>query len=612
MSLTRQQIAERLNGNNLLSSNFTGMKQQILEHIVNHLAYTVNKFQTPQPEDDPNSPEAKYREAALILNAVGPAAASSAMEYTIARLKTLNQLKNPSAFGTDYVENLKLLRNEGFSDPRAGISNATDTLRQFLLPRYAYLDFDIIVDPRHMVDKECGYPKFITPIMYRYMYDRDDVAARVVDLYADEIWAAEPCIYDYPDDVETPFEARLKYYITQRHLLQFMYRMDKLCGVGHYGALLYGIDDGKELDQPVDGIDPMGNRMPGFKKEYNLLYLRPFDEYLSFVQQYETNVNSPRYGLPVMYNLVFLDMTIDAAGASIGTRLNRRVHWTRVQHIADNLHSSLVFGVPRQQRVFNKLLNLRKLYGADAEGLWKAGFPGIAFEVDPSIVADEPDFDKEEFKKEVDEFSNRLAKYITLIGIKAHTLDTQLADPKPHVEIQLQAIASYMNAPLRLFLGSEHSDRGGAAERTMWNKRLGRKIRMFTDPYLVRQIIDRLLAYGMLPPPKNNQYCVEWGDLNVSTDEDKANLSLKWTQALSQYVASGAIHLIPPQEYLTVIMGLKPAEALRIIAKVEKLGGWAMLLKVDPSQATNNEQGKTGKNSQGRQSSDKSSEGLTS
>lgn len=594
---SRRRLAAALNNANL-GPKFTEVREQVATLMLNRLATISKRMQLNAEPPDPNSPEYKKNQIKSTLNMIGPAAAGAALEYTLKKLNNSSKLttnQREQFRGKGYIECAKLLLNDG-GFVGDGLESFNNVLRQFLLPRYAYLDFDTVVDPRHRVDLECGYPKYITPIMYRYMYDRDDMAAMVNDLYPNETHANEPCIYDEEDEKATsPFEDDLQILIDERNLLQTIYRMDKLSGIGHYGALLIGIDDGKELDQPVAGIDEWGKPtdrdlygklIPGLPPSRQLLFMRPFDEYLSFVQQYETNINSPRYGQPVMYNLVFLDMTIDAAGASIGTRLNRRVHWTRVVHCMPNeRQSSLVFAIPRMQRVFNRLLDLRKIKGADAEGMWNAGFPGLVFEANPEFVADDPDFDIEEFKKDAREFSETLQRSITLKGIKAYMLSPNLIDPDPHVRVHIQAIAMAMGAPIRMLLGVEEARVSGSQEEILWNKRLGRHIRMNTVPYLYRPVIDRLIAMRLIrgPKPQKNSrpgYFVCWPDLDKPTDEDKANLSLKWTQAMAQYVASGMIHLIDPMDYLTVVLGLRPVDAIRIMDKINL----SMLTKVDPSQ----------------------------
>jgi hypothetical protein len=172
-------------------------------------------------------------------------------------------------------------------------------------------------------------------------------------------------------------------------------------------------------------------------------------------------------------------------------------------------------------------------------------------------------------------------------GVSAKTLASAISEnPESYVKIQMEAVASSLEMPLRVFLGSEEGKLASSQDSLTWNKRLGRRCRRFVAPNIIRNILDRLIAIGIMPPPSNEKkkYFVEWPDRNSTTDEDKANLSLKWTQALSQYVATGMIHLIKPMDYLTMILGLKPSQAKRIIATVEKDGGWAKLEAVSPDQ----------------------------
>lgn len=576
MDMTRKQIARLFNNSNLIS-HLDDLKKQLLVR-----ATGILNTGAKEDEDAPQSKLEKLKTFnCFMLNHVGPAAAESAVSFTINHLKSTGKLRDVTLNG-NYVHNVQAIHNLDGECP-----DFSNVLRQFLLPRYAYLDFDRIVDPRHMIDYECGYPKFITPIMYRYLYDRDDVARRVVDIYPDECWASDPDVSDDQDEkVETPFKTAWKDLCESHNLLSYLYRMDRLAGIGHYGALLLGVDDGGDLESPIAEPELLkGIQHSVATKQRNLLYLRPFDEYLSFIHMYETDTFSPRYGLPKFYNLVFLDMTIDAAGASIGTRLNRRVHWTRVQHIADNLQGSLVFGTPRMQPVFNRLLDLRKIKGSSAEMFWKGGFPGIAFEIDPQFVADDPEFDKATFDQEIDDYASGLKRYLRLVGIKANSLAPTVADPSKHVAIQLAAISGYMNVPDKIFMGTESGRLQSKEDSLNWNKRLGKRNLRFINPTIIKSLVWRFVAIGLLPPPKDNKLFIRWPDLNMPTDEDKANLALKWTQALSQYVATGIIHMIQPLDYMTLILGISPSDALRLDAEIKSNGGYEMLKKVDPSEA---------------------------
>lgn len=572
--MTRQQLVAQLN-NSGLSQHLKSLQQAILLQATKQIMNSAGV-----EEDGESDSDIRKKHDRMLLDSVGPAAAGAAVEYAM----TVNKesLAHLTGLNGHFVNNLKIIQN----DSCEGYDTFGNTMRQFLMPRYAYLNFDMMVDPRHRIDEECGYPRYVTPIMYRYMYDRDDVSRRVVDIYSDESWAVDPEISDDDDEnVETEFEREWKALCDDHNLLQFLYRIDKLSGIGHYGVLLLGLEGTDDLAKPVEEVELLnGVKKSVATKRRQMLYLRPFDEYLSFVQTYNTDVNSSRYGKPEIYNLVFLDAAVGTTGTSIGTRVNKSVHWSRVVHVADGAMSSLTMGTPRMQPVFNRLLDLRKIKGGSAEMFWKGAFPGISFEIDPRYAADEVEFDKDELRKEVQEYADGLRRFLTTAGVKANSLAPQVADPSNHTMVQLQAIACHYGVPLKVFLGSEEGRLQSSEDKLTWNQRLGRRISRFVNPEILKNVIWRLVAVGVLPCPKNKTFKISWPDLNSPTDEDKANLSLKWTQALSQYVATGIIHLVPPLDYLTMILGMSVGTAKKIIAEVEGKGGFAKLYKVDPSE----------------------------
>src|SRR5438093_2669532 len=52
-----------------------------------------------------------------------------------------------------------------------------------------------LIDPRRDLDSECGYPHVILPRQYRFMYDREGISARVVNIYPDECAALTPHVF---------------------------------------------------------------------------------------------------------------------------------------------------------------------------------------------------------------------------------------------------------------------------------------------------------------------------------------------------------------------------------------------------------------------------------
>ncbi len=135
-------------------------------------------------------------------------------------------------------------------------------------------------DPRRSIDDECGYPKGqISLTEYVDMYDREPVAARVVEVMPAESWQVQPTVYEDEDEANvTAFEQAwddLGKTLaanggTSWHqdelgspVWSYLRRADILSRIGQFGVLFMGFDDGQDLSMPVpgsvelpEGLDP--------------------------------------------------------------------------------------------------------------------------------------------------------------------------------------------------------------------------------------------------------------------------------------------------------------------------------------------------------------------
>lgn len=127
-------------------------------------------------------------------------------------------------------------------------------------------------DPRRSIDDECGYPDIAAAISldtYKQLYDRLDIAARVVEVMAKESWQVTPSIEEDDDpETETEFEQAwidLGQTVNKggqswledaegSPVWTELRKADILSGIGHFGIILLGIDDGKNLADPLDGV----------------------------------------------------------------------------------------------------------------------------------------------------------------------------------------------------------------------------------------------------------------------------------------------------------------------------------------------------------------------
>ena len=433
-----------------------------------------------------------------------------------------------------------------------------------------------LFDDRRDIDDECGYSKTITMEQYSYLYDREGVAKRVVALLPDDSWKVDPEIEENSESEETEFEEAWRMLQKEHNLYHYMHRVDELSGIGQFGILLLGLSDGGELKDPVPGINERGEPTEeGAALE--LTFVRAFDQSAVSVFQQETDQINPRFNQPTMYKILFQDaealskgqqssITGDTSGKTTLTNPQSEVmvHWTRVIHIADNRKTSDVYGIPRMQNVYNRLMDIRKVLSGSGEMFWKGAFPGYSFEMTPEAIAGGATIDATAMRAEFEDFSNGLQRYIATTGITAKSLLPQVADPKNHLESQFTYIAIALSVPLRIFLGSEQAKLASTQDKDTWNGRIRRRQERYLSPMLIRPFVDRLLAFGVLPEPAEG-YTVAWPDLSTPSDKDIAELAKDRTDALAKYVHGAVDQLIPPAEYLTKFMNMEPEDVEAIL-----------------------------------------------
>jgi hypothetical protein len=126
-----------------------------------------------------------------------------------------------------------------------------------------------MIDSRRDLNSECHYPETrdVTPGQYKDLYDRFSLANRVVECLPRESWQVAPQVYETSDpDTTTPFEKAWdtlqptthgqSWYIggdNSASVWEYLMRADILAGIGHFGLLLMGVDDGRNLQEPIEG-----------------------------------------------------------------------------------------------------------------------------------------------------------------------------------------------------------------------------------------------------------------------------------------------------------------------------------------------------------------------
>lgn len=399
-----------------------------------------------------------------------------------------------------------------------------------------------------------GYPKLLTYEHYVNLFERGDIARRIIEAFPYATWRGMPDIYTIGKPDNDPFHEQWKDLVSKHRLYHYFNRVDTLAGIGHYAVLLLGINDsnGGDFSRPAQSAR-------------ELLYVAPYTEDNAEIVAMNEDVTSPRFGYPEMYRVT---MTIGPKNKhSVITKL---VHWTRIVHVAEGLVQNEIYGTPRLQAIYNRIEDLSRVVGGSSEMFWKGAFPGYAFNAEND--ADWDDQSIEEFNEELEEYFHNMKRYLRLQNTNVQSLSQQVADPSHHLDVIIKIISGTTGIPARILTGSERGELASTQDEDNWNSRVDERRRDFAEPSILRQFIDRMGELGILDVPE--KYTVRWPGVDLMTEKDKADVGYTRTKALSEYVRSGSEVIMPPLEFLTRVMDIPEDEAVKIIG-----GSYEMLME---------------------------------
>lgn len=448
-------------------------------------------------------------------------------------------------------------------------------------------------DPRRDLYQDCGYFESdkLTPEIFRDLYERFPIATRVVDLPVDESWRQQPQILEtIKSEKETEFEKRwrlLDHYIRGEKswyrdekgspVWNILKRLDKLSRIGEYGVLVFEFDDVGKKDPATGEVITWRHPAPGFEytedegdfyssftfNEHNrpikrniegtkLVGLRCFDQAYASVSRWEQNENSEFYGQPLEYNITLANNESSSAKEIRGLReRDVKIHWSRVLHLAPMLMNSEYIGHSAMKPIVNDLQDLQKMYAASGEGYWRSAFPGLSFESHPSMGG-KANLDSEGIKNQMLAYQNTLQRYIATAGGSVKTISGSVSSLGDHVDKRIEAICIYLGCPVRIFKGSERGQLASGQDKESWDERMFLRQQDHITPNIIVPFIDRMISVGVLPEPKEG-YRVLWPDLTVLSKTARADLSSKFTEAITKYIAGGLDAMISPLDFLVEI-----------------------------------------------------------
>lgn len=355
-----------------------------------------------------------------------------------------------------------------------------------------------------------GYPRVLTAELFRAEYTRNAVANRIVKAFPAGTWRGGfEIIEDQNPEQITPFEAAYVALDRRLNITDKFRRTDNLAGIGRYGVLYIGAPG--EPNTPLVRV----------KGPEEIMFLQPFGEDDAKIATFEDDIRNPRYGMPVMYDLTRSNV---AANGTVSRSRAFRVHYTRVQHISDGLLDDNIYGEPRLECVFNRLMDLEKVVGGGAEAFWRRADRGMQVELDPTMDISQPE--KDAMKTQLEEYEHELRRILTTRGVKINELGSDVADFKSPVDAIMALISAGTGIPQRVLMGSEQGKLAAKQDRANWDNRVTDRQTDFAGPLVVRPFIDKLIKIGALPPCEN--YAVRFSSITTMDDEQRAEIAKSW------------------------------------------------------------------------------------
>jgi hypothetical protein len=375
--------------------------------------------------------------------------------------------------------------------------------------------------------KVLGYERMLTVKNYRDRYARGGIAGRIVDALPNASWRGDMELVDDEDpDVSTAFEIAWRQLDKRLRVRPKLLRADKLSRLSSYSIVLIGaegnLDDelpkGNSPDQILYLAPYLGGGGPGLDRSRTQA-LDADATILSF----DENHTSPRFGRPEYYQL--------NRTASVTDKMGKKIHWSRVVHLAENVLEDEVYGQPALERVWNLLDDLDKVTGGGAEAYWLRVNKGLHFNVDKDagLTKDE----REAMEEKAEEYQHQMRRWLITRKTDIKDLGSDVADMTSPADAILTQIAGATGIPKRILTGSEMGQLASTQDRDNWRDQINGRQSGYLEPYVVRQLVDRLVEFGYLPAPENDEYTVLWPQIQTMTETERVAGAKGWAQVNS-------------------------------------------------------------------------------
>lgn len=404
--------------------------------------------------------------------------------------------------------------------------------------------------------RTAGYPPVLSVTDYLGRYQRDALAYRIVTAGPDDTWREPFSMLDgsnMEDGLsDTPFVKAWNKFVqfdtlegdllddSRRSLWHYFFDVDRQCGIGQYAVMLLGFAD----VAPGDAQGFLLPLQPGGGGK--LLYIHVANEYNSRILQEDLvrDPNNARFGLPEFYRMDFND--------GFG---QRRIHFSRCIHVAEN---GVLFGKPRLEAVYNRLIDIEKLLAASGEAGWRSITRKIIISTRDGYQLSESTVSADK----VNDMIHGLRDVVELEGMDVNVVSGESIDPTGSIDNQLNMISAGTDIPKRILIGSERGQLASTQDEKHWNDNIEARRTQFVEPTIVRPFIKRMIYAGLLPMPSSGAYMLDWPSLFKTTDAEQSTTFLQYAQGISYLKDPGVERIVKQPELVKYFIRGLPADAV--------------------------------------------------
>ncbi len=326
-----------------------------------------------------------------------------------------------------------------------------------------------------------GWKTTVTTNDFMGKYIRQDIASRIVDAPPGATWS-DPPKFVGNDAAKSDWDG-----LNEEHdLWGTMHRADRLCRLNHFSIVLFGFDDGSNLERPVGTVR-------------ELLYARPVGSRLIREVTFNDDARNRRFGLPETYKITFDDPSkrvVNSREVSTGRHRDLVVHHSRVVHIVENPLEDIIFGTPIMEKVFNLLDDLMKVAGGTSEVYWLTANRGLHADIDKEMDIDPKD--AAALSDEIEEYQHQLRRVIRTRGVDLNVLESSTPSPKETFDMLMALISGTTGIPRRILLGSEAGQLASEQDRANWAERIAERRALFAEPHILKPVMTKLQEVGLV------------------------------------------------------------------------------------------------------------------